>query len=340
MSSEDFTLEKVKSASNALVAIHKWVSAMLSYHELLKIVGPKREKVAEMNAKLAVVRASLAEKRKKLREVEEKIDALERMYREKVELEASLQKQIGDCMIKLDRAGKIISGLEGEKTRWTQTVARLEKEFGLLIGNSLVAAGMVAYSGAFTAQFRSEMEANWREKIKNLGIDFYDQVSMKGLLEDPVRTKIWTAATLPNDNLSIENAIIMFKSRRWPLMIDPQNQANKFIKNLGKDEAESGLDVFKMSDGQLLRNLELGIQFGKWVLIENVGEELDPALEPILLKQVDKSGSLKLGDKSIPWNNSFKFFMTTTIPNPHYSPETTVKVSILNFAITPFGLEE
>jgi dynein heavy chain len=63
---------------------------MLSYHELLKIVGPKREKVAEMNAKLAVVRASLAEKRKKLREVEEKIDALERMYREKVELEASL----------------------------------------------------------------------------------------------------------------------------------------------------------------------------------------------------------------------------------------------------------
>ena len=90
MSSEDFTLEKVKSASQALVAIHKWVSAMLSYHELLKIVGPKRDKVNEMNAKLAVVRASLAEKRKKLREVEEKIDALERMYKEKVELEANL----------------------------------------------------------------------------------------------------------------------------------------------------------------------------------------------------------------------------------------------------------
>ncbi len=163
---------------------------------------------------------------------------------------------------------------------------------------------------------------------------------MKGLLEDPVKTKIWTAATLPNDNLSIENAIIMFKSRRWPLMIDPQNQANKFIRNLGKDESESALDIFKMSDPTLLRQLELGIQFGKWVLIENVGEELDPALEPILLKQVDRSGSLRLGDKQIPYNQSFKFFMTTTIPNPHYSPETSVKVTILNFAITPFGLEE
>ena len=221
LNSEDFTIEKVKSASQALVAIHKWVSAMMSYHELLKIVGPKREKVAEMNAKLAIVRASLAEKRKRLREVEEKIDSLERMYREKVELEATLQSQISDCLIKLDRAGKIINGLEGEKTRWTATVERLEKEYGLLIGNSLVGAGMVAYSGAFTAQFRSELEVQWRENIKRLGIDFYDHVSMKGLLEDPVRTKIWTAATLPNDNLSIENAIIMFKSRRWPLMIDP-----------------------------------------------------------------------------------------------------------------------
>lgn len=90
------------------------------------------------------------------------------MYREKVELEASLLKQISDCMVKLDRAGKIISGLEGEKTRWTATVERLEKEFGLLIGNSLVGAGMVAYSGAFTAQFRTEMEAEWRAKIKEL----------------------------------------------------------------------------------------------------------------------------------------------------------------------------
>jgi dynein heavy chain len=95
-----------------------------------------------------------------------------------------------------------------------------------------------------------------------------------------------------------------------------------------------------MSDGNLLRNLELAIQFGKWCLIENVGEELDPALEPILLKQVDKSGSLRLGDKTIPYDPKFKFLMTTTLPNPHYSPETSVKVTILNFAITPFGLEE
>lgn len=162
------------------------------------------------------------------------------------------------------------------------------------------------------------------------------------MLEDPVQTKTWTVAQLPSDSLSIENAIIMFRSRRWPLMIDPQNQANNFIKKLAKDPdiTQAGLDCYKMSDSTLLRQLELAIQHGKWVLIENVGEELDPALEPILQKQVDKSGNLRLGDKSIPYNKDFRFFMTTTIPNPHYAPETQVKVTLLNFAITPTGLAE
>ena len=40
------------------------------------------------------------------------------------------------------------------------------------------------------------------------------------------------------------------------------------------------------------------------------------------------------------WNDSFKFFMTSNLPNPHYAPEVCVKVSLLNFAITPVGLED
>ena len=147
---------------------------------------------------------------------------------------------------------------------------------------------------------------------------------MSKVMGDDVTIRQWGVAGLPSDKLSIENGIIMFQSRRWPLMIDPQTQANKFIKTMGKG-VETGFDVFKQSDGNLLRGLELGIQFGKWILLENVGEEFDPALEPILLQQKIKQGSsfvIKLGDKSITYNETFKFFLTTTLPNPHYQPET------------------
>ena len=60
------TMEKIKAASEALLGITKWVKAMMKYHDLLKIVNPKRAKVAEMNAQLEVVRGRLAEKMKML----------------------------------------------------------------------------------------------------------------------------------------------------------------------------------------------------------------------------------------------------------------------------------
>lgn len=279
---------------------------------------------------------------KQLADVEETLATLQAELDRNEEEGRRLDNKIGDCKIKLVRAGKIITGLEGEKIRWTETVKSLGEEFELLVGNSLVAAGMVAYGGAFTSRFRASMETTWVDTIKKLGIKVQEGCSMLKVLEDPVMTKTWTANNLPSDNLSIENALIMFKSRRWSLMIDPQNQAGKFIKNLAREKelCQNGIDIFKAKDTTLMRNMEISIQFGKWVLIQNMGEDIDPALEPILLKQVDKSGQLRLGDKSIPWNNDFKLFLTTNLPNPRYSPETQVKVTVLNFAITPAGLEE
>jgi dynein heavy chain, axonemal len=66
-------------------------------------------------------------------------------------------------------------------------------------------------------------------------------------------------------------------------MIDPQSQANKWVKSM---EAASDLRIIKLTDGDFMRTLESAVQFGLPVLLENVGEELDPALEPLLLKQV------------------------------------------------------
>jgi len=71
LANPNFSMQEIASASGALVGIMKWIQAMMKYHELLKIVNPKRAKVAEMNEKLGIVRARLTEKRNKLRAVEE-----------------------------------------------------------------------------------------------------------------------------------------------------------------------------------------------------------------------------------------------------------------------------
>lgn len=85
------------------------------------------------------------------------------------------------------------------------------------------------------------------------------------------------------------------------------------------------------------------LQFGIPVLLENVGEELDPSLEPLLLKQIFKQGTvnmIRLGDTTIEFSDAFRFYITTALRNPHYLPETSVKVTLLNFMITQEGLAD
>merc|ERR1719410_2157629 len=154
----------------------------------------------------------------------------------------------------------------------------------------------------------------------------------------------WNICGLPTDTLSTENGIILDVAERWPLMIDPQNQASRFIKKLAEQEATNGFDCVKITDGkQFTRALENGIRFGKWVIVESVQETLDPQLEPILQRAVfPLKGQLhiKLGDNVIPYNDQFKLFLITTLPNPHYPPELQVKVTLLNFTVTPRGLQD
>jgi dynein heavy chain len=125
MELEALTEAKVKNASGALVAVRLWVIAMITYHEVLKIVNPKRAIAAEMTAKLDVVMKNLNEKRAKVKAIDEK---LAKLTAEQNALEAkskALNDEIDDCGKKLVRAEKMINGLAGEKARWTQTVADL-----------------------------------------------------------------------------------------------------------------------------------------------------------------------------------------------------------------------
>jgi len=85
-----------------------------------------------------------------------------------------------------------------------------------------------------------------------------------------------------------------------------------------------GCDVIKLSEKDYLRTLENGIRFGRIILLENILEVLDPALEPLLLQQTFKQGGqevIKIGDNIIPYHKDFKFYLTTKLHNPHYPPE-------------------
>jgi len=117
-------------------------------------------------------------------------------------------------------------------------------------------------------------------------------------------------------------------------------QANKWIKAM---EDVNGLRLIKLSDPNFLRTLESSIRVGNPVLLEDLGEDLDPSLEPILLKQLFKQGGrilIRVGEQDVDYDPAFKLYMTTKMPNPHYLPDVCIKVTLINFVITLDGLED
>lgn len=188
--------------------------------------------------------------------------------------------------------------------------------------------------------YRTECQEQWHVECQNKEIPCSRDFTLSNTLGNQVAIRSWQINGLPVDSYSTDNGIIVFNSRRWPLMIDPQGQANSWIKKM---EKANGLEVIKLSESTYVRTLENCIQLGKPVLLENVGEELDPVIEPVLQKLTFKQQGteyMKIGDNIVEYNRNFFFYMTTRLRNPHYLPEVAVKVCLLNFMITPQGLQD
>ncbi|ELK30056.1 Dynein heavy chain 6, axonemal [Myotis davidii] len=336
----DFVPEKVEKVSKACKSMCMWVRAMDLYSRVVKEVEPKRQKLRAAQAELDVTMATLKEKRALLKKVEDQIQALQDEYDKSVSEKESLTRNMALTKARLIRAGKLTAALGDEKVRWEETINKFDEELSNIIGNVFIAAACVAYYGAFTAQYRQLLIECWTQDCQSLEIPIDSSFSLISILGDPYEIRQWNADGLPRDLISTENGILVTQGRRWPLMIDPQDQANRWIRN---KEVKSGLKVIKLTDSNFLRTLENSIRLGLPVLLEELKETLDPALEPILLKQIFMSGGrllIHLGDSDIDYDKNFRFYMTTKLPNPHYLPEVCIKVTIINFTVTKSGLED
>ncbi|CAH2050780.1 unnamed protein product, partial [Iphiclides podalirius] len=157
------------------------------------------------------------------------------------------------------------------------------------------------------------------------------------MLTDDTTIAMWQNEGLPSDRMSTENATILSNSDRWPLMIDPQLQGVKWIKQKYGDK----LCVIRLGQKGYLDTIEKGIIKGETVLLENIGETVDPVLDPLLGRNLIKKGrAIKIGDKEVEYSPNFRLILHTKLANPHYKPEMQAQTTLVNFTVTRDGLED
>ena len=336
----DKKLAAVKSGYQAVANLFLWVCASYDYWFTYQEILPKKLEAEEAARKLEASEAVLAASRAHLKSVEEQLAELQSQVDREKENEERLAANVADTKLRLDRAQKIMSGLSGETKRWSECAEDLRGSSKYLLGDSLLVSGCLTHLGAFSPPYRTRLIEKWKSFLEAENIIFTSSFQISSSLGNETTIREWIVKGLPNDTHSVENALIIEKSKKaYPLLIDPQLSGTKWLRA----EVGEKLTVLRFDQSDFIQRMRSCVAFGVPVLIENVGLKMDPLIDPILSSEfvmVDGMKKVSIGGEYVNYSDDFRLFLSTKYPNPQYSPEVCSQVTLINFTTTQEGLSD
>ncbi|XP_008208864.1 dynein beta chain, ciliary-like [Nasonia vitripennis] len=337
---KEFDPEFIQSKSQAAAGLCSWVINIMVFHYINENVKPLRQALAQANAELKAALDKLTALRARLAELQKVLDALGEKMEIAMAEKQKCQKEADATAMAIDLANRLVNGLASEKIRWAETVEELKASGIKIPGDVLLVTAFISYVGCFSRKYRLDLlNVHWLPFMSSLStpIPRTEDLDPLTLLTDDAQIAQWNNEGLPTDRMSAENATILTNSARWPLMIDPQLQGLKWIKNKYGDE----LKILRLTQRNYLDKIEFAISNGEIVLLENIMETVDAVLDPILGRVLVKKGSaVKIGDREVDYNPQFRLILQTKLANPHYKPEMQAQTTLINFTVTQDGLEE
>uniref|UniRef100_A0A4X1SNS1 Dynein axonemal heavy chain 9 n=1 Tax=Sus scrofa TaxID=9823 RepID=A0A4X1SNS1_PIG len=336
----EFNPEFVATKSSAAAGLCSWVINIVRFYEVFCDVEPKRQALSKATSDLTAAQEKLAAVKAKIAHLNENLAKLTAKFEKATADKLKCQQEAEVTAGTISLANRLVGGLASENVRWAEAVQSLKQQERQLCGDVLLTAAFVSYLGFFTKKYRQSLvDGTWRPYLSQLQVPIPMTPTLDPLrvLTDDADVAAWQNEGLPADRMSTENASILLGCERWPLMVDPQLQGIKWIKN----KYGEGLRVTQTGQKGYLQTLERALEGGEVVLIENLEESIDPVLGPLLGRDVIKKGRfIKIGDKECEYNPRFRLILHTKLANPHYQPELQAQATLINFTVTRDGLED
>eukprot|EP00979_Chaetoceros_neogracilis_P014654 scaffold4802_cov267-Chaetoceros_neogracile.AAC.39 len=335
---DDLTFEAVMRSSKACGPLYKWAESQVKYSTVFNRVRPLRDEVErlEVEAETAMTRKTVLEA--DVKQLQDSIGQYKADYATLIRDVESLKGEMKVVTKKVDRAESLINSLSKESERWSKSSEGFEHELKNLIGDGLLMAAFLTYSGFFDFKARLTLMKRWRNMIDVLDIEFRPDLSMVEVLSKASDRLHWQSEGLPSDSLSIENGVILDHCVRFPLIIDPSGHAIDFVMNKFKDEK---IQKTSFLDNSFMKTLAGAVRFGTALLVENV-ENIDPVLNPLLNKEIQRTGGrslVRIGTEDVDYSPKFKIILTTKNPAARLTPDICSRVTLINFTVTPASLQ-
>jgi dynein heavy chain 1 len=250
----------------------------------------------------------------------------------------ALKAEMESVTTKVERAESLLKSLGHESERWQKSSDGFQAILKGLVGDGLLMAAFLTFSGFFDFKNRSLLMERWKNTLDILGIEFREGLGVIESLSKASARLNWQSEGLAGDQLSMENGVILDHALRFPLVIDPSGDAIAFIMNKYKEDK---VQKTSFLDKAFTKTLASAVRFGTALLVENV-EHIDPILNPLLNKELQRTGGrtlVRIGTEEIDYSPNFKIILSTKNPAVQLTPDVCSRVTLINFSVTPASLQ-
>ena len=333
-----FNYETVNRASRACGPLVQWVIAQVRFSEILDKVAPLRAEVSSLEKQAETTKQQAHVVVDTVAGLEASIARYKEEYALLISETQAIKSEMDRVQTKVDRSMTLLKSLSSEQERWDAGSKTFDTEMGTIVGDVMISAAFLAYSGFFDQHYRDIMRHEWTEHLTEAGVSFKHDLALSEFLSTADERLGWQSNSLPADNLCIENAVMLKRYNRYPLIIDPTGQATAFLQNEYKNRK---ITVTSFLDESFLKNLESALRFGNPLLIQDV-ENLDPILNSVLNRELRRTGGrvlIRIGNQDIDFSPSFTMFLSTRDPSVEFSPDICSRVTFVNFTMTRSSLQ-
>ncbi|XP_053612057.1 dynein heavy chain, cytoplasmic isoform X5 [Plodia interpunctella] len=338
LSNPDYNFEKVNRASMACGPMVKWAIAQIEYADMLKRVEPLRNELQALEDQAQHNVKAGDEVRELIAQLEKSIASYKEEYAQLISQAQAIKTDLENVQAKVDRSIALLKSLVIERERWESSSETFRSQMSTIVGDVLLSAAFIAYGGYFDQHYRQNLFSTWTAHLAAANIKFRADIARTEYLSNPDERLRWQANALPTDELCVENAIMLRRFNRYPLIIDPSGQATEFIM---REFKERKITKTSFLDDSFRKNLESALRFGNPLLVQDV-ENYDPILNPVLNRELRRTGGrvlITLGDQDIDLSPSFVIFLSTRDPTVEFPPDMCSRVTFVNFTVTRSSLQ-
>lgn len=340
---DSFDPRNAKRASAAAAFLSSWVLACVKYSKVVQSIKPLEREQNELQKNLEKTENQMKSLSNGIDDVTVKVKELSEQLNGYTQEAAVLEIKLDDTRNTLKSTEVLTEKLSTEFQNWTEELEAISGEIKNLDKQSILMASCLTHFSHMLVEERTKY-------LESVSESLHVKFCLDAVVYNDQDKVVWESMGLSSDKQSIENAALItkylmlpFGTAPIPLLLDPTGSASKWLISYLKSRTTLKFEKLNQNDDRFIYNLELGVRFGKVIIIDDVTMNFTASLLSVLSLRIHSRFNKRLmhiGNKFVDLHEDFRLILVTTNVIKNLNGDINANVTIIPFTLTETGLTD